>query len=164
MRLPHGVIGQPGKQPKKKMSEAVSILNQSGVLKEFGTTESNNQIQCYLPVAPGDNLTMSFEIPSGEVQIIDILIDGIVRETIFNNRGSLFHRGKVTKVCACERRPSGSKGKLELYDMVVQARTNTKGNYIQRSIHTSMEEFRHFVCFQTNQTQICAQRLPVLSI
>jgi hypothetical protein len=87
-----------------------------------------------------------------------------VRETIFNNRAALIHRGKVTKVCACEKRATGSKGKLEQYDMVVQNRATTKGNYMKYSIHTSVEWSHNQIQLRTNQVQICAQRLLVLSI
>lgn len=128
MHLPYSVVGQ-AKQTKKKQLEAVSIFNQSGVLKEFGVTEFGNGVMCYVPVSLGDSLTLNFEIPSGEMQIVDVLIDGIVRETIFNNRAAHIHRGKIIKVCACERRPSGAKGKLQHCDMAVQNRRTTKGNY-----------------------------------
>lgn len=147
MHLPHDLVGQPAKLARKESAEAVSIFNQSGVIKEYGVTESGNGIQCFLPVAHGDALNLSFDILSGEEQIVDILVDGIVREIIFNSRVAKIHRGKVVKVCACERRPSGVKGKLEHCDMVVQNRSTLRGNCIPSSTYIPTDRLIHFVWF-----------------
>jgi hypothetical protein len=131
MRLPHTVCEKVTKVIKKESLEAVSIFGSDGTaLDEIGITESGNEIQCYVNVSPGDILTLGFEIPSAEGQIVDIFVDGILRESNITttSRPLNLHRGKVAKVCACEVRPSGAKGKLEYCDMVVEDRKTTKGN------------------------------------
>jgi hypothetical protein len=142
MRLPHSVGEKATKTTKKKPLEAVRIFRSAGsVLEEIGITESGNQIQCYVPVSAGDNLTIGFEIPCTEGQIVDIFIDGVLRETnATTSRPVNIHRGKVAKVCVCEIRPSGVKGKLEYCDMVVEDRKTIKGNFSNLSILLSIDE------------------------
>jgi hypothetical protein len=131
MRLPNSVDEKTTKGSKKKPLEAVSIFGDAGtVLEEFGITESGNVIQCYVQVSPGDFITLGYEIPCTEGQIVDIFIDGVLRESnITTSRPLTVHRGKIAKVCACEIRPSGLKGKLEYCDMVVEDRETTKGKF-----------------------------------
>ena len=130
MRLPQSVDEKATKATKNKTLEAVSILGDAGtVLEEFGITESGNEIQCYVQVSLGEVITLCYEIPCTARQIVDIFVDGILRESnITTSRPLHVHRGKVAKVCACEVRPSGAKGKLEYCDMVVEDRKITEGN------------------------------------
>jgi hypothetical protein len=147
MRLPHSVDEKATKATKKKPLEAVNIFGDAGtVLEEFGITESSNEIQCYVQVAPGDAITLGYEIPCSEGQIVDIFIDGVLRETnVTTSRPVNIHRGKVAKVCACEIRPSGVKGKLEYCDMVVEDRKTTKGNFSFPYILSSVEKFHNIM-------------------
>lgn len=144
MRLPHSV-GE--KATKKNPLEVVSIFGDGGtVLEEFGITESGNEIQCYVQVAPGDALTLGYDIPCTQGQIVDIFIDGVLREAnVTTSRPLNIHRGKVAKVCACEIRPSGAKGKLEYCDMVVEDRKTTKGNFSIPHILSSVQKFYDMV-------------------
>lgn len=131
MHLPDSVGEKATKATKKKPLEAVSIFGSAGtVLEEFGITESGNEIQCYVQVSPGDTITLGFELPWSDGQIVDIFVDGILRETnVTTSRPVNIHRGKIVNVCACEIRPSGAKGKLEYCDMVVEDRKTTNGNF-----------------------------------
>jgi hypothetical protein len=131
MRLPQSVSEKAMKATKKPL-EAVSIFGNAGAaLEEFGITESGNEIQAYVKVSANDPITLGFEIPCTEPQIVDIFIDGILRESnVTTSRPANTHRGKVAEVCACEIRPSGAKGKLEYCHMVVEDRKTTKGNLL----------------------------------
>jgi len=131
MRLPHSVDEKVTKATKKKPLEAVSIFSDAGtILEEFGITESGNVIQCYVQVSPGDFITLGYEIPCTEGQIVDFFIDGVLRESnIATSRPLTIHRGKITKVCACEIRPSGAKGKLEYCDMMIEDRKTPEGKF-----------------------------------
>ena len=117
------------KATKKEPPEAVSIFSNAGTaLKEFGITESGNEIQAYVKVSSGSSITLCFDIPCTEPQIVDIFIDGILRESIVTASGPVkTHRGKISRVCACAIRPSGTKGKLEYCEMVVEDRKISKG-------------------------------------
>jgi hypothetical protein len=147
MRLPYSVVEKAKKAAKKKPLEAVSIFGSSGtVLEETGITESGNAIQCFVQVSPGDILTLGFEIPSTEGQIVDVFIDGILRESnITTSRPLATHRGKVAKVCACEIRPSGAKGRLEYCDMVVEDRITTNGKFSILSVLLSLDKVHDLV-------------------
>jgi hypothetical protein len=129
MRLPESVSERVTKASKKKPLEAVSIFSDAGTaLEEFGITESGIEIQAYVNVSPGDPITIGFEIPCMEAQIVDVFIDGVLRESIVTtSRPVTTHRGKIAEVCVCGIRPSGAKGKLEYSQMVVEDRKTTKG-------------------------------------
>ena len=127
MRLPESLAGPKPKSSRKKIVDAVSLCANSEILQELAVRDSGNSIQCLVPVSLGDKLSVQFHIPCGEFEIVDLVVDGILRETSFNNRVSKTHNGSFTKVCHCERRDTGSMGGIQHYDMVVTERTKTHG-------------------------------------
>jgi hypothetical protein len=137
MRLPNSMGEKATKATKKKPLEAVNIFGGAGaVLEDLCITESGSEIQCYVQVSPGDIITLGYEIPCTEGRIVDIFIDGVLRETnITTNRPVSVHRGKISKVCTCDIRPSGPKGKLEYCDTVVEDREITRVTF---SIHYTL--------------------------
>lgn len=138
MRLPQSVAEKATKASKKKPLEAVSIFRDARTaLEEFDVTDFGNEIQAYVKVSVGDTITLSFEIPCTEPQIVDVFIDGVLRESNIAINGPVnAHRGKIVEVCACEVRPSGAKGKLEYCQMKIEDRKTSKGIHPLCSLFT----------------------------
>ena len=119
------------KNAKKPLQEAVQISNQDGCLKEFGVSESENAVQSFVCVSPGDILTLNFAIPididiDGDEQIIDLVVDGVLRATSVKKRNLHLHRGDFMDVYHYPN-VNGQRDKLHRCDMIVQERATDKG-------------------------------------
>jgi hypothetical protein len=125
MHLPKAVADGSMKHDKNY----VRLHNQNGdILGEYGITESDNEMKCFVAVSTGDKLTVEYQVPSGEKVITDLIVDGILHGRSIARKGTKTSRGSFAKALCCDW--SGDqkkkKGKLQEFDMVVQERAKEK--------------------------------------
>ncbi|RDW68451.1 hypothetical protein BP5796_09108 [Coleophoma crateriformis] len=74
-------------------------------LPESDITETNNQIVANVQVSPGDIVSVAFYIQSGAVDIADLLVDGILRNSKINTRASKAFSDVFDRACYNPRKP-----------------------------------------------------------
>ncbi|RDW64822.1 hypothetical protein BP6252_10473 [Coleophoma cylindrospora] len=74
-------------------------------LPESDITETSNQIVANVQVSPGDIISIVFYIQSGAVDIADLLVDGILRNSKINTRASRAFSDIFDRACYNPRKP-----------------------------------------------------------
>jgi hypothetical protein len=139
MHLPQSLIDTAGKPSKKKDSRGATIykVNTSLVeesLEEFGITDLENTVQGYVCVSVGDILTVGVETEHRGEQIVDLVVDGILRENSIKKSNAVKHHVKFDIVCHNMRiGKSRGNGKLQHCDMAIEDRITAYGRNIART-------------------------------
>ena len=98
-------------------------------LNEFGTWVENSQTNCYVLTSPGDVIAVRFELRPEACDFVDLVVDGIRRDSIAINRqsGKIF-RGAFERVCHQTRIYGPDKRKvLKSCEMIVRERSTKQG-------------------------------------
>ncbi|KAH8598118.1 hypothetical protein B0O99DRAFT_738961 [Bisporella sp. PMI_857] len=97
MKIPPGLRNHRGKEGSGNI-ELVGIDGQP--LNEYGVSIDGNTIFCYALTAPGDVLTVQYEIGAGVVDFIDVVIEGILRESAYPATTEIRKcKGSIKKFC-----------------------------------------------------------------
>jgi hypothetical protein len=76
-------------------------------LEEFGTWTGGNETNCYVLTSPGDIIGVRFALNPGVGDFVDLVVDGIRRESTANNRlAETPFKGVFQRVCHQARIPS----------------------------------------------------------
>ncbi|KAL3428304.1 hypothetical protein PVAG01_01813 [Phlyctema vagabunda] len=118
MKPPSSITGAKGD---------VNLLANDVKLAEYEFTEKDRQSSCSVLTAPGEIINASFSIESGTDEIVDLIVDGILRESKTNNRSAKVHKHTFSTVCHNPRKHPDDpkktvKAGLRMFRMQVRAR------------------------------------------
>ena len=82
MKLSTGLLNAKGEVTKGEVLLQVNETN----LREYGTTEDGMKSTCYVLTSPGDVISVVFAITSGTTQVVDLVVDGVLRQSLCNKR------------------------------------------------------------------------------
>lgn len=121
-------LPEAARDSNTKATENVVRILKAGTkypLDEYGFQEHGRESKCYVPVSRGDQLAVKFTLKSGQLEFVDLLVDGILRWSSYNKLATLRHSRTIFEVCHCTQ--GRRKGKLQISEMVVKNRTNWAG-------------------------------------
>lgn len=125
MLLPGDVVESDSKAGRSK----VELKRNDDLLPEYTGSSDGNTAKCYVAVGVGDYLAVDYAIntPPDQQQLVDIYVDGILRESSFKSRRAKVHRGTFEKVCFAETPQNAVAKGMQHYKMRVDARGGGKG-------------------------------------
>jgi len=129
MKTPTGPLNIHGKAAK---GTVVLKGNDGEDLQEFGGKTVGNQASCYALTSLGDIITVHFALSPGVADFVDVVVDGILRESVSNARPDKLFKGSFKKVCQHDRfHRSDRRAAFKFSKMVVQNRSTQKGKSFQ---------------------------------
>lgn len=125
MLLPEDIVEATSKTGGSK----VEFKCNDTLLSEFSSSSDGHTAKCYVAVRVGDCLALDYSIntPPDQQQLIDIYVDGILRESSLKIRRTKVHRGTVEKVCFAETPQNVVAKGMHHYRMRVDARSGGVG-------------------------------------
>lgn len=124
MKLPPGLLTAEGKAAKGW----VQLRGSDGkCLKEYGTKNEGVYATCLVLTSPGDIITGSFVLDPGVADYVDIVIDGIRRESSSSSGADKCFNRIVKRVCYQEKLKNGKRGGLKSCAMEIQSRNSDNG-------------------------------------
>lgn len=97
-------------------------------------SNTNHAAICYVAVSDGERLTVQWEFTNAEPQYVDLIVDGILRNSSFERRSLKKNKGEFVRALHKTTLETGKKSKLLTCNLVVEARDNTKGIYGVQSL------------------------------
>jgi hypothetical protein len=136
MKLPAGLLDTNGKPAKGW----IYLRGSDGeILQEFGEAGVNTRASCHALTSVGDNIEIEFLLNPNIAQFVDVLIDGVLRETASTKNANKVFKGHITKVWHQQRTGNGvgseRMGALKYCTMIVQPRNASKGLFSNLSLH-----------------------------
>lgn len=101
MKTPRDLKGVKGMAAKGVVAVQVNGLP----LHEANTKEASNQVVSDVQVSPGDIISIAFRMDSGAVDIADLLVDGILRNSKVNTRATKRFSDIFDRACHNPRKP-----------------------------------------------------------
>jgi hypothetical protein len=88
MKVPAGLLGFNGEVVKGEIGLKVLRDEDSNSLLEYGVEKVGNHITCYISPTEGDVIMPHISITSGTEEFVDIVVDGILRASHSNDKGT----------------------------------------------------------------------------
>ena len=124
MKLPPGLLTAEG----KAANGCVQLRGSDGkCLKEYGTNNEGIYATCLVLTSPGDIITSSFVLDPGVADHVDIVIDGIRRESSSSSGADKCFNRIVKRACYQDRLKNGKRGGLKSSAMEIQSRKTDNG-------------------------------------
>jgi hypothetical protein len=125
MKIPSGLLDWQGQDAKASFH----LEGSSGQrLQEFGFKADGIHASCHVLTSAGDVLKTWFEIHPGVAEFVDIIYDGVLRDSHANPNPGKVWNGTAIKVCQYNSRgKTGKLSGLKYVKPIVQARNREKG-------------------------------------
>ncbi|KAF7863911.1 hypothetical protein EAF04_006876 [Stromatinia cepivora] len=128
MKIPSGLLGFDGKTVKGEICLKGGGDNRK--LHEEGMKREGNHFTCYALTAEGDAITPCFNINSGVVEFVDVIVDGILRASHSNDKATHAFSKKFEWVAGQVKTRNKYVGKtyqLQIKERNVEKTRNVKG-------------------------------------
>jgi hypothetical protein len=123
MKIPEGLLTAQG----KKAAGAVYILGTDGqYLREYGTAQDGIYSTCLVLTSPGDMITGSFALEPGLADHVDLVVDGIRRESSSSSGSDKSFNRMYKRACYQEKKDNRTGG-LKSCAMMIQTRKADEG-------------------------------------
>lgn len=123
MKIPEGLLTAQGK-------DAAGAFHLQGTdgqcLREYGTTYDGIYATCLVQTTPGDLITGSFALDPGLADYVDLVVDGIRRESSLSSGSDKSFNRLFKRACYQEKNGS-RKGGLKSCAMEIQTRKSDRG-------------------------------------
>lgn len=124
MKLPEGLLNIKG----TRALGVVELRDTDGNdLREYGVAQKGFQTTCWVLTSPGDVISAPFSMDPGVADFADLVVDGILRDSISVSAPTKSLKGIFKRVCHQPRLKNDKRGGLKFCKMVVQSRDTTKG-------------------------------------
>ncbi|KAJ8065973.1 hypothetical protein OCU04_005070 [Sclerotinia nivalis] len=128
MKIPSGLLGFDGKTVKGEI--CLKGGGDNGKLHEEGMKREGNHFTCYALTAEGDAITPCFNINSGVVEFVDVVVDGILRASHSNDKATQAFSKKFEWVAGQVKTRNKYIGKtyqLQIKERNLEKTRNVKG-------------------------------------